>query len=127
MRHDLEFVASLCKAFEGAQRALNVAGYQKFVVERASDHSVAVDDVGHAGRAQAESALDVIQPTDLSCSVAPEPERSPDGFLKAPDPVHAIGTNPDDDRIAGGEIIMGLAESPDLGGASGGKGARVKE
>ena len=56
---------------------------RNFVVERASDHSVAVDDVGHAGRAQTESALDVVQPPYLSCGVAPEPERSPDGFTQS--------------------------------------------
>ena len=127
MRHDLEFVASLCKTFERPQRILNVARYLELIVERASDDSVAVDNVSHAGRAQPESAFNVVEPAYLPRLVAPKVERSSDGLTEALHSVHAIGTNPDDDRITGGEFIMRLAESTDLGRASGRKGPRVKE
>ena len=96
-------------------------------MEGASDHSVGIDDVGHARSAQPETAFNVVKTPYLPCSIAPKTKRSSNGLTEALNPVDAVGTNPDDDRITGGEIIMGLAESPDLGGASRSKGAKVKE
>ena len=104
-----------------------MARYPELIVERATDDSVAINNVSNARRTQPEPAFNIVQPAYLPRSIAPKVERSSDGLTEALHSVHAIGTNPDDDRITGGEIIMRLAESTDLGRASGRKGPRVKE
>ena len=92
-------VSARFEASEGPQRALDVAGHHYLVVEDAPDHPVAVDDVGHPGGAQPETALDVVEPAYLSRGVAAEAERGAGGVAEAPEPVYAVSADADDDGV----------------------------
>ena len=103
------------------------AGHHYLVVEDTPDHTVAVDDVGYSRRAQPEPAPDVVEPAYLPRRVAPEPEWSPDGVTEAPGPVDAVCADADDDCVMGGEILVVVAEPPDLDRASLSEGPWIKE
>ena len=77
-----------------------MARYPELIVERATDDSVAINNVSNTRRTQPEPAFNIVQPAYLPRSIAPKVERSSDGLIEALHSVHAIGTNPDSDLRA---------------------------
>ena len=60
-----------------------MARYPELIVERATDDSVAINNVSNARRTQPEPAFNIEQPAYLPRSIAPKVERSSDGLTEA--------------------------------------------
>ena len=96
-------------------------------MERSPDHAASINDIGHAGGAQAEPPFHVIEPAYRPCRIASHAEGCGARRSESAHCFHRIRADPKDDGVTFKKLFIEIAELRDLNPSTMSEGPRVEE